>query len=135
MNWLQKSSSMMRHSVSLLNTRASDVDPALGLPTSRSMYQIDSRAALDSFKTHWTQAWEIMRKKTIAPGSPNEPLDPTHVITADDITTIINNIDKMVKLLIQESQGMTTGHQLVVSTEDSSTDPSSMVSPLLGKYI
>jgi hypothetical protein len=53
--------------------------------------EIDGSAALDSFKTHWSQAYECMNRKVL-----NE-------ITVDDITSVVNHIDQMVTLLVQEN--------------------------------
>ena len=53
--------------------------------------QIDSSAALDSFKTHWSQAFEIMSRKVLSD------------ITVDDISSVVNHIDQMVTLLVQEN--------------------------------
>lgn len=36
---------------------------------SKTSNLIDSQAALDSFRTHWFQAWDIMRRKCVPPGS------------------------------------------------------------------
>ena len=56
--------------------------------------QIDTSAALDSFRTHWSQAFDCMNRKVL-----NE-------ITIDDITSIVNHIDQMVFLLVQESDSL-----------------------------
>jgi hypothetical protein len=56
--------------------------------------EVDRSAALDSFKTHWSQAFECMNRKVL-----NE-------ITVDDITGVVNHIDQMVTLLVQENNYM-----------------------------
>lgn len=59
--------------------------------------EIDGRAALDAFKSHWAQAWSVMQKKCVP------SLDP---ITVDDITSVVNHVEHMVTLLVQESEGV-----------------------------
>lgn len=80
--------------------------------------EIDSRAALDSFKSHWSQAWSVMQRKCVP------TLDP---ITVDDITSIVNHINQMVTLLVQESSGQMMSQR---AASNSSSSPI-MMSPLL----
>ncbi|CAG2165149.1 unnamed protein product [Oppiella nova] len=56
--------------------------------------QIDTTAALDSFRTHWSQAFDTMSRKVM-----NE-------ITVDDISSVVNHIDQMLTLLLQENDNM-----------------------------
>jgi len=77
--------------------------------------EIDSSAALDSFKTHWSQAFDCMNKKVL-----NE-------ITVDDITSIVNHIDQMVTLLVQENNYM---NERKFSSTEAKQSPI-MMSPLL----
>ena len=142
----------MRHSVSLANTSTSVLEDRLsGMATSHSLNRIiDSRAALDSFKTHWCQILDIMRRKVIPPGSSQsqqQPQSSAAVITSDDVTSILNHIDQMVTLLLQESNGMTCNEDgMLLICPDSSdhhhqekaegnslTSAPFMVSPLLGE--
>lgn len=82
---------------------------------------VNDDAALDSFKNHWLQAWNIMRVKTS-----NEPAEGEHSITSDDVTAIINHIEQIISLLVQE-------HQKLKQINDSSLNQSTpiMMSPLL----
>ena len=131
---------MLRQSVSLANTSLNGIESDSNrLPSSRSLNQIiDSRAALDSFKQHWIQMYEIMKRKTIPPNA--EDLNPaSSVITSDDVTSILNHFDQMVTLLLQESNGMTAnnGEEILViepNQSDQSVTSWCMVSPLLGQY-
>lgn len=144
MSWFRRAgSSMLRHSVSLANTSSSSCpeERGTGIPSSRSLNRIDSRAALDSFKTHWIQVLDIMRRKVLPPGS-SVPDPSSSVITGDDVTSILNHIDQMVTLLLQESNGMTCSEdRLLLPTnggdhrpgDESLTSAQFMVSPLLGK--
>ncbi|XP_035224048.1 FTS and Hook-interacting protein-like isoform X2 [Stegodyphus dumicola] len=52
-------------------------------------------ACLEVFRTHWQQAYVIMEKN----GSWQQALP-----TADDVTSVINNLDQMITLLLQEAQ-------------------------------
>ena len=90
---------------------------------------IDCKAALDSFKNHWLQAYQIMRIKTI-PSSFGPNIHESAIINRDDITIIVNHIDSMIELLLQESQGLTKSS----SENDIQSHNSSpiMMSPLLG---
>lgn len=149
---------MLRHSVSLANTTTASLEERLtGMSLSQSMHRvIDSRAALDSFRTHWLQVLDIMRRKVLPPGSDVSSssaaaADAAAVITADDVTSILNHIDQMVTLLLQESNGMTggsadarrrpsrpPGQPSDSSPDQASNAPSSaefMVSPLLGELL
>ncbi|CAG2107074.1 unnamed protein product [Medioppia subpectinata] len=56
--------------------------------------QIDTSAALDSFRTHWSQAFDIMSRKVM------------NDITVDDISSVVNHIDQMLTLLLQENDSM-----------------------------
>lgn len=85
--------------------------------------EIDGQAALDSFKTHWFQAWAIMQQKTV-PSSESDSL-----IAPDDITIIVNHIDQMVTLLLQESEGAIQGSS-TINDQSSHLSPI-MMSPLL----
>ncbi|XP_054164267.1 FHIP family protein GJ17503-like isoform X2 [Oppia nitens] len=77
--------------------------------------QIDSSAALDSFRAHWSQAYECMSNKIL-----NE-------VTADDITSVVNHIDQMLTLLLQENDFLSMN-----TRSKHTTDPTShIMSPLL----
>lgn len=142
MSWFRRAgSSMLRHSASLANTTSSFAEERVtGISSSRSLNRIDSRAALDSFKTHWIQVLDIMRRKVLPPGSP-APDPSSSVITSDDVTSILNHIDQMVTLLLQESSGMTCSEDRLLLSPDGGRDTGGnsltsaqfMVSPLLGK--
>jgi len=122
MSWLRKGQSLIRQSVS--SSKLSEVERP-----SSPLTHIDSKAALDSFKAHWLQAWDIMKRKTRPPGqmSNGDTDDYDNVITTDDVTTIVNHIDQMTTLLIQESKGLTKEEEA-----GSSVDDNYMLSPLLG---
>lgn len=95
---------------------------------------IDSKAALDSFKHHWLQAWDIMRIKYLPPNDyrdDDEFVDLGSIIMADDVTTIVNHIDQMITLLIQESQGMT---RITGNKSGHNFQTPIMLSPLLGIF-
>ncbi|GFQ92355.1 FTS and Hook-interacting protein [Trichonephila clavata] len=55
-------------------------------------------ACLEVFRTHWQQAYSIIEKN----GSWQQSL-----VTADDVTGVINNLDQMITLLLQEAQQST----------------------------
>ncbi|GBM90497.1 FTS and Hook-interacting protein [Araneus ventricosus] len=56
-------------------------------------------ACLEVFRTHWQQAYSIIERNT---GSWQQCLP-----TADDVTSVINNLDQMITLLLQEAQQST----------------------------
>lgn len=128
MSWLRKGSSLIRN-ISQNARLGGDGEGA-----SSSAPRIDSRAALDSFKAHWLQAFEIMQRKTCPPNSPSSHQSADHLtITGDDVTTIVNHIDQMITLLIQESQGMTRAIEVPNDNGKFNSTHSMSGSPLLGK--
>lgn len=130
MSWLRKGQSLIRNSVS--SSKLSDGDRS-SLSSNGAPPVIDSRAALDSFKMHWRQAWDIMQRKVSPPGTPIKgPGCIDTIITSDDVTSIVNHIDQMIALLIQESQGLTRSQSMLDGNTINSTP--SMLSPLLGKF-
>lgn len=90
---------------------------------------IDCKAALDSFKNHWLQAYQIMRIKTIGPNFLPTVYESA-IINRDDVTTIVNHVDSMIELLLQESRGLTKG-SLENDVQPVNSTPI-MMSPLLG---
>ncbi|XP_055944834.1 FHF complex subunit HOOK-interacting protein 1B-like isoform X2 [Argiope bruennichi] len=56
-------------------------------------------ACLEVFRTHWQQAYSIIERNS---GSWQQYLP-----TADDVTSVINNLDQMITLLLQEAQQST----------------------------
>ncbi|KAI1301159.1 putative FHIP family protein [Halotydeus destructor] len=113
MSWLKKGQSFVQRSMS--SNKNVELD---GPRTGRGV--IDGRAALDTFKAHWLQAWEIIGRKVSGGNSVNAG----DLVTQDDVVAVVNHLDQMVLLLIQESQGMTSGTRDVQSGNY-------MISPLL----
>ncbi|RWS05072.1 hypothetical protein B4U79_04639 [Dinothrombium tinctorium] len=76
--------------------------------------ETDKRAVLDSFKTHWLQAYTIMLRKTIPPSQCSDFTNES-MITTDDVTSIINHIDQMTTLLIQENVALNSSTPIMMS--------------------
>lgn len=99
-SWIKKQKSLLSLSTTSMSTEAISnlVDK-----NSKFIGYANDDAALDSFKNHWVQAWNIMQSKRYQTNS-NEQTDGDHSITSDDITTIINHIQQIISLLLQENQ-------------------------------
>lgn len=112
--------SWIKKQKSLLTLTSSPSSEAISIDERFTGY-VNDDAALDSFKNHWLQAWNIMRVKTS-----ESPDGDSHPITSDDVTTIINHIEQIISLLIQEN------HKLKQITDTSLNQSTPiMMSPLL----
>lgn len=123
--------SWIKRQKSLLTLTSPSSDAAISIDeNSKFTGYVNDEAALDSFKNHWIQAYNIMQTKTITSNTSNtsstnlEQTDGDHSITADDVTTIINHIEQIISLLIQENQKL----KILNSTNESTPI---MMSPLL----
>ena len=112
-SWIKKQKNLLTSSTSFEAISIDDNSKFLGY--------INDDAALDSFKNHWIQAWNIMQIKTT-----NEQTDGDHLITSDDVTTIINHIESIISLLVQENQKL----KQLNENQNSRSTPI-MMSPLL----
>lgn len=124
----QKMNSWIKKQKSLLTLTSSPSNEAISNSideNSKFIGYVNDDAALDSFKNHWIQAWNIMQNKT----NNEQTTDGDHSITSDDVTTILNHIEQIILLLIQENQKLKQVNE-TNSNQFSAISPI-MMSPLL----
>lgn len=88
---------------------------------------LDPSVMLATFKNHWYQTSVIMTQKTITSNGFNPQVPKSKVITTDDITSVVNNIDQMIALLLQEAKNFTnTSNTKLINDTSSSQHSKSM---------
>lgn len=120
-NWIKKQKSLL----TLTSSSSSEAISNSVDENSKYTAYVNDDAALDSFKSHWMMAWQIMQTKSMIPSiNLDQSNDGDHSITADDVTTIINHIEQIIALLVQENQKFK-----ILNSKNESTPI--MMSPLL----
>ncbi|XP_015784334.1 UPF0518 protein GH13096 isoform X2 [Tetranychus urticae] len=64
---------------------------------------LDPSIMLATFKNHWYQTSHIMTTKTATSNGFNPQVPKSKLITSDDISSVVNNIDQMIALLLREA--------------------------------